>query len=97
MVEHVFPKDPSAVLDFPFNWNKAVDPWLQSGETIDSYVITVASGLTLDAASENAGIVTVWLSGGTAGEVYDVACLITTSNVPERTDERTIRISCVER
>ena len=97
MVENVFPKDPDSVLDFPFNWNKADDPWLQSGETISSYDITVESGLTLESASENAGVVTVWLSGGTAGETYDVACLITTSNVPERTDERTIQISCVER
>ena len=95
MVENIFPKDPSAVLDYPFNWNKASSPWLQSGETISSYVITVEAGLTEDSASENAGVVTVWLSGGTAGEIYDVACLINTSN--GRTDERTIQISCVER
>jgi len=97
MVGDTIRKDPDAVLDFIFNWNKADDPWLQSGETITSHVITVETGLTLDSSSENGGVVTAWLSGGTAGELYDVACLIKTSNVPERTDERTIRISCEER
>jgi len=39
--------------------------------------------------------VTVWLSGGTAGINYKVACLITTA--AGRTDERTIWIKVVDR
>lgn len=84
-------KDPSAVLDWMFDWTD----WLASGETIISHTITVDTGITKDTSTEAAGKVTVWLSGGTAGENYKVACLIETS--AGRTDERTIWIKVVNR
>ena len=84
-------KDPSAVLDYVFDWTG----WLATGETIANYTITADTGITVDSPTEDAGKVTVWLSGGTAGINYKVACLITTS--AGRTDERTIWIKVVER
>jgi hypothetical protein len=92
-------KDPSAVLDYMFDWTE----WLATGETIavDSetgeklITITADTGITVDSSTEDAGKVTVWLSGGTAGINYKVACLVTTS--AGRTDERTIWIKVVER
>ena len=92
-------KDPSAVLDYVFDWTG----WMATGETIavDSetgeklITITADTGITVDSSTEDAGKVTVWLSGGTAGVNYKVACLITTS--AGRTDERTIWIKVVER
>ena len=92
-------KDPSAVLDYVFDWTE----WLATGETIavDSetgeklITITADTGITVDSSTEDDGKVTVWLSGGTAGINYKVACLITTS--AGRTDERTIWIKVVER
>ena len=84
-------KDPSAVLDYVFDWTG----WLASGETIDTHTITVDTGLTKDSSTELDGKVTVWLSGGTAGINYKVACLITTS--AGRTDERTIWIKVTNR
>ena len=81
-----FTKDPDAVLDFHFDWSG----WLASGETISSYVITTQTGITKDSDSDSSGIVTVWLSGGTAGSNYSLACKITTSD--SRTDERTMTI-----
>ena len=92
MVVQIFKKDPDSVLDYAFDWSTY---WLQSGETISSHVITVGTGLTKDSDSESDGVVTVWLSGGTAGRSYDVACRIT-SNLG-RTDERTIKINVEER
>jgi len=92
MVEKSFVKDPDATLDYAFDWSTH---WLQDGETIDSYTVTIASGLTKDSDSESSGTVTVWLSGGTAGETYEVACKIVTSH--GRTDERTIEIIVRER
>ena len=92
MVEEIFTKDPNAVLDYSFDW---AAEWLTVGETISSHVMTVGTGLTKDSDSESSGIVTVWLSGGTAGVNYPVACKIVTS--AGRTDERTILIECVER
>jgi len=92
-------KDPSAVLDYVFDWTG----WLATGETIavDSetgeklITITADTGITVDSSTESDGKVTVWLSGGTAGINYKVACLITTT--AGRTDERTIWIKVVER
>ena len=84
-------KDPSAVLDYVFDWNE----WLATGETITDHTITADTGITVDSSTEDDGKVTVWLSGGTAGINYKVACLITTS--AGRTDERTIWIKVVDR
>ena len=84
-------KDPSAVLDYAFDWTE----WLATGETIANYTITPDTGITVDSSTEDDGKVTVWLSGGTAGINYKVACLITTS--AGRTDERTIWIKVVDR
>ena len=92
-------KDPSAVLDYVFDWTE----WLATGETIavDSetgeklITITADTGITVDSSAESDGKVTVWLSGGTAGINYKVACKITTS--AGRTDERTLWIRVVDR
>ena len=84
-------KDPSAVLDYVFDWTE----WLAAAETITDYTITADTGITVDSSTEDAGKVTVWLSGGTAGINYKVACLITTS--AGRTDERTIWIKVTDR
>ena len=84
-------KDPSAVLDYVFDWTG----WLAAAETITDHTITADTGITVDSSAESDGKVTVWLSGGTAGINYKVACLITTT--AGRTDERTIWIKVVER
>ena len=84
-------KDPSAVLDYVFDRTE----WLATGETITDHTITADTGITVDSSTESDGKVIVWLSGGTAGINYKVACLITTS--AGRTDERTIWIKVVER
>ena len=84
-------KDPSAVLDYVFDWTE----WLAAAETITDHTITADTGLTVYSSTEDAGVVTVWLSGGTAGENYKVACLVETS--AGRTDERTIWIKVTNR
>ena len=84
-------KDPSAVLDYAFDWTG----WLAAGETIVGHTITADTGITVDSSTELDGKVTVWLSGGTAGKNYKVACKITTS--AGRTDERTLWIRVVDR
>jgi hypothetical protein len=87
----IFYKDPDAVLDYGFDWSS----WLDVGETISSYTIDEDTGITVDSDSESAGVITVWLSGGTAGETYAVRCEIVTSD--SRTDERTMIIKVKER
>lgn len=84
-------KDPEAVLEYPFDWND----WLADSETITSYVVTVPAGLTLNADGQASGVVTPWISGGTAGQSYRVECKVTTSE--GRTDERSVSIMVQER
>jgi hypothetical protein len=98
----LYVKDPDAVLDFAFDWKpktngvtNAASDWLATGETISSYTVTVSSGITKASDSQASGIVTVWLSGGTAGTWYTVACKIVTSAA--RTDERTMQIQVKNR
>ena len=91
MANNQYTKDPSAVLDWAFDWTD----WLAAAETITNHTITADTGLTVDSSTEDAGVVTVWLSGGTAGENYKVACLVETS--AGRTDERTIWIKVANR
>lgn len=94
-IDNQYIKDPSAVLDYCFNWRVAGKEWLAPTETITSHTITADTGITVDKSTESAGRVTVWLSGGTAGQNYKVACKITTS--AGRTDERTIWIKVTDR
>jgi hypothetical protein len=96
MTEKTYIKDPNAVLDYTFDWvNDPDGRWLQVGETISSHVITVDIGLIKDSDSESSGLVTVWLSGGTAYTSYTVACKIVTSE--GRTDERSITVRVMDR
>ena len=84
-------KDPQAVLDWAFDWSR----WLADGETISSVTVTVDAGLTKDSQSTTTTKVTVWLSGGTLGVTYKVACRVVTNQ--GRTDERTIGIRVTDR
>lgn len=80
-----FTKDPNAVLDFAINWTT----WL-NGDTIATSTFTVPSGITKDSQSNSTTIATVWLSGGTEGQAYDVLNRITTAG--GRTEDKTIMI-----
>ena len=87
----IFMKDPDAVLDYAFDWSG----WLTGAEVISSYTIDEDTGITVDSDLEAAGVVTVWLSGGTAGTTYALRCEIVTD--AGRTDERTMIIKVMER
>ena len=91
MANNQYLKDPSAILDWAFDWTD----WLAAAETITDHTITADTGITVDSSTELDGKIIVWLSGGTAGQNYKVACKITTS--AGRTDERTIWIKVTDR
>lgn len=86
-----YKKDPEAVIDFAFDWSS----WLADAETIASETVTAETGLTVDSYTEASGVVTVWLSGGTAGQNYYVDCEIVTSAA--RTDSRRILVKVIDR
>ena len=97
-----FLKDPAAVLDYRFDWAALTNgtgetDWLATGETISTSTVTATSGLTVDSSSIVSGstAVVAWLSGGTAGQAYEVTNRIVTSG--GRTDERTITLKVTDR
>lgn len=88
--DNTFTKDPDAVLDYVWDWTS----WLESGDTISSYTVTVASGdVVLDSDSNTSSAVTAWFSGGTT--FSSATCQIVTAE--GRTDERTIYFDVEDR
>ena len=74
------PKDPDEVLDYTVNWRKPGNECLVAGETISTSTVVVAEGtVVVDSTDDDGSIVTIWLSGGTAGEVCRIRNHITTS------------------
>jgi hypothetical protein len=79
-----FEKNPTAELDYMVDW----EDWL-GDDTIATSTWDVPSGLNQEAESNDDLTATIWLSGGTAGEVYSVVNeIFTTGN---RTDSRIVR------
>lgn len=86
-----FIKDPDAVLDFSWDWSDWLSP---ISDTIASQTFQL-SGITKDSHSQIGGVVTAFLSGGTAGALATATCRIVTAG--GRTDDRTIYIRIKER
>ena len=83
-----FRKGPDEVLDYAGDWSD----WLGS-DTIVTSTWTVPTGLAKDSDTATTTTTTVWLSGGTLGEQYDLENCVETS--AGRTACRTIRIHVV--
>lgn len=81
-----FIKDPDAVIDYQVDWWA----WLDE-DTISSSSWIVPAGITKDSDSYTDKAATIWLSGGTAGQSYELTNRITTAG--GRTDDRTITIT----
>lgn len=89
-----FIKDPNSVLDYTIRWGTLarVGDYLfdQSTDSIATSTWTVPAGLTEDSSSNTSLTSTIWLSGGTSGNSYEVTNRITTTG--GRTFDRSIRI-----
>ena len=96
-------KDPADALDYALPWAD----WL-AGDTLQTVTWTVPAGLTKDSQSVNLApvtvdgveyaastVATVWLSGGTPGEIYTITCRVVTAG--GRTTERDFRVVVVNR
>ncbi len=79
----VFEKDADAVLDYTIDWQD----YLVTDDTISESDWVVPAGLTEDSCSQTSTTTTIWLSGGTEGETYEVTNRIVTAGA--RTDDRT--------
>lgn len=79
-------KDPDAVLDYQHDWST----WLGS-DTISTST-WIASGLTVDSDSNTTTTATVWLSGGTPGQVITITNRVVTAGGRAADAELVIRI-----
>ena len=84
-------RDPDSVLDYSVDWSAL----LGDGETLVSASWLVPAGLTLVSESLASPVATVWLSGGTVGQVYRVTSRVVTSG--GRQDDRSFTLVVMER
>lgn len=87
-------KDPDATLDWIFDWND----WLAESETISDAEFILDPGISIDPVKgfgNTTKTATVWLTGGTEGQVYRVTCRVTTSE--GRIDDRSFTLRCTNR
>ena len=87
-------KDPDAVLDYSIDWTN----WLETADALSTSAWVAETGLTVDASpapSILGGVTTVWLSGGSAGQKYEVTNSIVTTG--GRADDRTFVVNVLER
>jgi hypothetical protein len=85
-------KDPNAVLDYTFDWTLWLDDITDS---ISTHTIVPETGIVCDSSTISGKTVIAWISGGTDGTTYRVACRIVTTG--GRTEDRSIFIKVKER
>lgn len=74
----MFEKDNDDVQDFDIDFNANYLTVID--DTIASFEVTnIDAGITLDSSSQSAGVVKLWLSGGTTYNQYTMDVIITTS------------------
>lgn len=90
----MFVKDPSADLDYGFDW----EGWLASGDTISSSTWSVkptGTSLTLSQETHDDNTTKVWLEDGDEGTRYTLTNKIVTNG--GREDERSFVIKIQQR
>jgi len=74
----MFEKDNDDVQDFDIDFNANYLDVID--DTIAIFEVTnITTGITLDSSSQSAGVVKLWLSGGTTYNQYTMDVIITTS------------------
>lgn len=83
-------KDPDEVLDYSINWAGEDNDGPAADDVIVTSTWDVPDGLTQDSEENTDTTTTIWLSGGTAGETYEVVNEIVTTG--GRTWNQTVRL-----
>lgn len=71
-------KGPNDTLDYDIE----LEDWLKDGESVTQIEASADEGLTVDSVSvdNTAQVAKVWLSGGSAGQSYEVTVTLTTAS-----------------
>lgn len=89
--------DPDAVLPYTVDWSAWLDSFTGTTPTIASHVIEADAGVTVESSTNDDTSVTAVISGGTAGEDYEVTFRAVLSSGPPYQDDRTIHLRVRER
>lgn len=84
--------DPDSVVDYAINWSAQLDAW--GDDTIDTSTWIVPDELVAEEESHTTTVATVWLSGGTVGELHRITNRITTAG--GRTDDQSFMLRVAE-
>jgi hypothetical protein len=84
-------KDPSDVFDYSMDFKQ-----LLQSDTISTATVT-ATVVTIDSSSISGNVVTMFVSGGPAGQTGVVTVKIVTTNATPRTFERSFKIKVEEK
>jgi hypothetical protein len=87
-----YTKDPNSEVDFVVDWSR----WLaiRDSDTISTSTWVVPSGITKTDDTHTTTTATIWLSGGTLGQTYDVVNRVTTA--AGRIEDHTLTIYITE-
>lgn len=86
-------KDALSILDFSID----LSDLLQTSEVVQSSSWSVPTGLTAITNTFDDEITTIWLSGGTINNTYEVVNTVTTNSTPQRTFVNRLRIPIVKK
>jgi hypothetical protein len=87
-------KDPDSTVDVSFDWAD----WLNDiSDAAATFVFEVGGGLSIVGDQPTGSLATVFVSGGTVGELAPITCRITSASVPPRVEDRTVYLSIEER
>ena len=87
-----FAQDKASSLEYAFDWRD----WLAEGETISTAAVTATSDdLSVDNVTlfDGSQQVACWVSGGEYGQLYDLACSITTNGGREHVRSQVVIIT----
>lgn len=84
-----FVKQPADVLSYDFDYT----PWLEDlDDTIVSHTMVIEPGATIVTHARQAGVIRVFVAGGTDGQQYKVTCTATTAGGRVKQAEIVIKI-----
>jgi len=86
-------KDALSILDFSIDLSEL----LQTSETVQSSSWSVPSGLTAVTNTFGDEITTIWLSGGTLNNTYELVNTVQTNSTPTRTFVNRLYIPIVKK
>lgn len=87
-----FEKQPADVQDYDCDFTEYIESMNETVGAAHTAVATAETGITVESYAIVAGVVKVWLSGGTDGETYKVTVTLTTAGTRVKQAEFNVKV-----